>query len=78
MSYVDKNANYYLFHFYSDKAGFTLKALKWENMEIDADDIIEEFYVAGIEDELVAPDHFQGLFLLMGILISTGLGKSSL
>ena len=46
-------------------------------MEIDADDIIEEFYVAGIEDELVAPDHFQGLFLLMGILISTGLGKLS-
>ena len=46
-------------------------------MEIDADDIIEEFYVAGIEDQLVAPDHFQGLFLLMGILISTGLGKSS-
>ena len=46
-------------------------------MEVSADDVIEEFYGEGREEELVEPSHFQGLFLLMGIMISTGLGKSS-
>ena len=55
----------------------TLKGLPWENMEISADDYIEQFYLEGREEELVEPSHFQGLFLLMGIMISTGLGKSS-
>ena len=55
----------------------TLKVLKWENAKIGADDYIEQFYVEGREEELVDPNHFQGLFLLMGILVSTGLGKSS-
>ena len=49
----------------------------WENMEIDIDDFIEDFYADGREDELLEPSHFQGLFLLMGIMISTGLGKPS-
>ena len=47
-------------------------------MEISADDYIEQVYLEGREEELVEPSHFQGLFLLMGIMISTGLGKSSL
>ena len=55
-----------------------MDALPWENMEISADDYIEQFYLEGREEELVEPSHFQGLFLLMGIMISTGLGKSSL
>ena len=46
-------------------------------MEKDVDDYIEEFYSEGREEELVEPSHFQGLFLLMGIMISAGLGKSS-
>ena len=54
-----------------------MEALPWENMEISADDYIEQFYLEGREEELVEPSHFQGLFLLMGIMISTGLGKSS-
>ena len=59
------------------QAGLTLRSLPWENKEIDADDVIEKFYSEGREDELVEASHFQGLFLLMGILISVGLGKSS-
>ena len=55
----------------------TLNSLPWENMEKDVDDYIEEFYTEGREEELVEPSHFQGLFLLMGIMISAGLGKSS-
>ena len=55
----------------------TLRSIPWENMEISADDVIEDFYERGIEEELVTPSHFQGLFLLMGTLISTGLGNSS-
>ena len=54
-----------------------MRALKWENMEKDVDDYIEEFYNEGREDELLEPSHFQGLFLLMGIMISAGLGKPS-
>ena len=54
-----------------------MEALPWENMEISADDYIEQVYLEGREEELVEPSHFQGLFLLMGIMISTGLGKSS-
>ena len=54
-----------------------MRALKWENMEKDVDDYIEEFYREGREDELLEPSHFQGLFLLMGIMISAGLGKPS-
>ena len=54
-----------------------MEALPWENMEISADDYIEQFYLEGREEELVEPSHFQGLFLLMGIMISSGLGKSS-
>ena len=46
-------------------------------MDKDVDDYIEEFYDAGRMEELVEPSHFQGLFLLMGIMISAGLGKSS-
>ena len=46
-------------------------------MEKDVDDYIEEFYREGREDELLEPSHFQGLFLLMGIMISAGLGKPS-
>ena len=69
--------NLFIFSFYSDKAGLTLKALKWENAKIGADDYIEDFYVSGREEELLDPNHFQGLFLLMGILISIGLGKLS-
>ena len=55
----------------------TLRTLPWENMEKDVDDYIEEFYIDGREDELLEPSHFQGLFLLMGIIISAGLGKPS-
>ena len=58
------------------QAGLTLNSLPWENMEKDVDDYIEEFYSKGLEEELVEPSHFQGLFLLIGILISTGLGNS--
>ena len=54
-----------------------MSPLPWENMVIGTDDYIEEFYDEGREDELLDPNHFQGLFLLMGCLISTGLGKSS-
>ena len=46
-------------------------------MEIGTDDYIEDYYVSGREEELLDPNHFQGLFLLMGILISIGLGKLS-
>ena len=53
----------------------TLRSLTWENMEKDVDDYIEDFYADGREDELLEPSHFQGLFLLMGIMISAGLGK---
>ena len=59
------------------QAGLTLKALPWENREITADEYIEQFYEEGREEELVEPSHFQGLFLLMGLMISAGLGKSS-
>ena len=55
----------------------TLRALKWENAKIGADDYIKKFYVEGREEELLDPNHFQGLFVLMGILISIGLGKLS-
>ena len=55
----------------------TLRTLKWENMEKDVDDYIEDLYADGREDELLEPSHFQGLFLLMGIMISVGLGKPS-
>ena len=41
------------------------------------DEYIQQFYDEGREDELVDPTHFQGLFLLMGILVSIGLGKLS-
>ena len=44
-------------------------------MEKDVDDYIEEFYREGREEELIEPGHFQGLFLLMGIMISVALGK---
>ena len=53
----------------------TLRSLTWENMEKDVDDYIEDCYADGREDELLEPSHFQGLFLLMGIMISAGLGK---
>ena len=59
-------------------AGLTLTSIPWENEEIDVDDYIESFYTEGREDELLEPSHFQGLFLIMGIMISAGLGKLSL
>ena len=59
------------------QAGLGCAYIDWENMEIGTDDYIEEFYDEGREDELLDPNHFQGLFLLMGCLVSTGLGKSS-
>ena len=46
-------------------------------MEIGADDYIQDFYEKGKEEELLTPSHFQGLFVLMGILISAGLGNLS-
>ena len=52
-------------------------SIPWENKDIGTDDYIEQFYGEGREDQLLDPTHFQGLFLLMGILVSTGLGKSS-
>ena len=55
----------------------TLITIPWENKEIDVDDYIESFYAEGREDELLEPSHFQGLFLIMGIMISAGLGKMS-
>ena len=59
------------------KAGLTLRSVPWDNMVVDVNDHIEDFYVKGREDELLEPSHFQGLFLLMGIMISVGLGKPS-
>ena len=55
----------------------TLRARPWENMEKDVDDYIQDFYGDGREDKLLELSHFQGLFLLMGIIISAGLGKPS-
>ena len=46
-------------------------------MELTTDDYIQKFYDEGREEELLDPTHLQGLFLMMGILVSTGLGKSS-
>ena len=66
-----------MFCLHYDKAGLTTRSIPWENMEISTDDVIQDFYERGVEDELVTPSHFQGLFLLMGILISTGLGNLS-
>ena len=54
-----------------------LKGESWDNMDITTDDYINQYYDEGREDELLDPTHLQGLFLLMGILVSTGLGKSS-
>merc|ERR1739848_88439 len=64
---IEMVTNYYV------QAGLTLRAIPWENMEIGTDDYIEDFYLRGREEELLTPSHFQGLFLLMGILISTAL-----
>ena len=55
----------------------TIRSVPWENMVVDVDDYIEDLYADGREDELLEPSHFQGLFLLMGIMISVGLGKPS-
>ena len=55
----------------------TIRSVPWENMVVDVDDYIEDLYDDGREDELLEPSHFQGLFLLMGIMISVGLGKPS-
>ena len=55
----------------------TIRSVPWENMVVNVDDYIEDLYDDGREDELLEPSHFQGLFLLMGIMISVGLGKPS-
>ena len=59
------------------QAGFTVRALEWQNDEWDQDAHFEELWYrgeAGMDWDatcrVIEPDHFQGLFLIMGCFVT--------
>ena len=64
------------------KAGFTVRSFEadWANFEWDQDEHMEELWEkgeAGVDYEstpkIIEPDHFQCLFLIIGVIHSVGL-----